>query len=329
MRLIRPSFKIKTNTNTLLALEQAGRVCYKSEDKITEDSAEKFIKMLIRRGHESVLEHTRLCFSISSPLFRDMSDLYIHLYELTKSEVVGVEITGQGNTVYLSLNMRSLRDALRIFGLKNPLVQELANAVNEKYPIFTEDLFLKKLYKTRPRNIHILSNIDVFNALPPLEAAKHINASVQVICDRGVSHEIVRHRVFSFSQESTRYVKYNGDMEFILPPWVDIRPGSYADALDIDNSIDINSRIWATSVYTAAATYAMLTGDEGWKPEQARSVLPNSLKTELVMSATLSNWKHFFSLRAAKPAHPQMRELAYPMLDEFTEMYPTVFQEEI
>jgi thymidylate synthase (FAD) len=203
-------------------IERAGRTCYKSEDKITDDSAEKFVSMLIKRGHESVLEHCSF--------------------------------------------------------------------------------------------------------------------SVRFICDRGVSHELVRHRIASFSQESTRYVGYANAIEFIIPPWVDINPvefelndfetaanypqghpncmlGSNASHADMD---------WAMGVCDAAETYLALL-EQGWRPEQARSVLPNSLKTEIVMTANCREWRTVLKVRDHSAAHPQMRELMEPFHIKISGMIPGVF----
>ena len=146
---------------------------------------------------------------------------------------------------------------------------------------------------------------------------EHYSFSVKFICDRGVSHEIVRHRVASYAQESTRYCNYNksGDVAFI-------RPVFFAeDTPEMDN--------WVESCMRAEKTYNYLIS-EGRTPQEARSVLPNSLKTEVVMTANLREWRHFLSLRACgstgKP-HPQMLEVAVPLLKELRERVPVVFDD--
>lgn len=146
---------------------------------------------------------------------------------------------------------------------------------------------------------------------------EHYSFSVKFICDRGVSHEIVRHRVASYAQESTRYCNYNksGDVAFI-------RPVFFAeDTPEMDN--------WVDSCMRAEKTYNYLIS-EGRTPQEARSVLPNSLKTEVVMTANLREWRHFLSLRACgstgKP-HPQMLEVAVPLLKELRERVPVVFDD--
>ena len=201
MRIVEPSFEILNapkREEVLRHLELCGRVCYKSEDKMTEESASRFVKFLIERGHESPIEH--------------------------------------------------------------------------------------------------------------------ISISVRIICDRGVSHEWVRHRIASYSQESTRYCNYNsekfgGGIAFIRPYFAD------------------NERlfeIWKAEMECAEKAYMEMLAN-GAKPEDARSVLPNSLKTEFICTMNLREWRHFFALRCAKAAHPAMREIAVPLQAAFRELLPELF----
>jgi thymidylate synthase (FAD) len=158
-----------------------------------------------------------------------------------------------------------------------------------------------------------------------LSVIEHIDLSVRFVVDRGVSHELVRHRLASFSQESTRYCNYKGGVTFIIPPWVNIEPGAYCDIPGHEfasNCLMDNQWYWMMS--TAEQTYLALL-KLGWTPQQARSVLPNSLKTEIVMTANLREWRHIFKLRCANAAHPQMREIMCPLLDVLKEELPEVF----
>jgi thymidylate synthase (FAD) len=206
MNIILPSFTIEDEIdgNTLLKrIERAGRTCYKSENKITNDSSSSFVKMLIEKGHETVLEHEKV--------------------------------------------------------------------------------------------------------------------TVRVLCDRGVSHEIVRHRIASYSQESTRYCNYSND--------------KYSKEITVIDPIfwrDPNKseqyKIWKSAVDACEDSYLKLL-DLGATPQEARSVLPNSLKTEIVMTMNLREWRHFFTLRTSSAAHPQMLEIARPMLDEFKKRIPVVFDD--
>jgi len=152
---------------------------------------------------------------------------------------------------------------------------------------------------------------------------EHASATVRFIVDRGVSHEIVRHRIASYSQESTRYCDYEGGhVAFVIPPWCDAAPGDY-ERVEIR---DIPGAMWFNHMLNAEIAYKTLR-DQGWRPEQARSVLPNSLKTEIVMTANFREWRHFFKLRTAPAAHPQMREVAIPLLAEMMRRVLVVFDD--
>jgi thymidylate synthase (FAD) len=155
---------------------------------------------------------------------------------------------------------------------------------------------------------------------------EHAVVTVRFVVDRGVSHEIVRHRLASYSQESTRYCDYDKQgMTFIVPPWVQVPPGVY----DTRKSMSIGTNLcreWMAVMFDAEDRYKYLI-QMGWKPEQARSVLPNSLKTEIVMTANLREWRHFFRLRTTPAAHPQMREVAIPLLAEFKNSIPVIFDD--
>ncbi len=130
---------------------------------------------------------------------------------------------------------------------------------------------------------------------------EHASASYRVVCDRGVTHEIVRHRLFSYAQESTRYCNYKGGVTFIIPPWVALQEGEYTEfnlfrkTVYIDGVLhawkaDRASGLWAQSMIASDEAYKDLLGHEVWSPQQARSVLPNSLKTEIVITGNLREW---------------------------------------
>lgn len=202
MKIIEPRFEIVDlldGNEMLKRIERAGRVCYKSEAGITNDSAIRFVKNIIRSGHESVIEHEKI--------------------------------------------------------------------------------------------------------------------TVKIICDRGVSHEIVRHRIASYSQESTRYCnyyaeKFGNELTFIKPYFWNKDFAKY--------------KIWENTMLYIEKAYMELI-EAGAKPQEARSVLPNSLKTEIIVTMNLREWRHFFKLRADKAAHPQMRQIALPLLKEFQNEIPVIF----
>lgn len=279
MRLIKPYFEIWNQPSSLEGvykqIERVGRVCYKSEDKITEDSAKLFVDRMIKSGHGGVLEHGTIY------LLKPME--YKGVY------VPGIEWKKYVMNPYTRTNLCSINDQNTI-------------AITTNYRVLVENNWLDDLkYICEPTEFH----------------EKRI--TVHFVCDRGVSHEFVRHRVFSFAQESTRYCNYSKDkfdneITYILPPWI--------EETDVRNFHE-NSRgsfIFLFNLEELEEAYIALVKEEGWKPQQARAVLPNALKTELVMTGFVSDWEHFFSLRALGTTgapHPQAKELAEPLMKEF------------
>ena len=162
---------------------------------------------------------------------------------------------------------------------------------------------------------------------------EHHNISVKFICDRGVSHEIVRHRIASYAQESTRYVNYSKakfgkEITFIIPNWFEYGISTYEDAIKNRQweFIKPTEKEWIYSMEIAEQTYLYLM-DNGWTAQEARSVLPNSLKTEIVVTMNLREWRHFFKLRTAKVAHPQMGEVAIMLFNELKGKLPVIFDD--
>lgn len=150
-----------------------------------------------------------------------------------------------------------------------------------------------------------------------LSVIEHQFVTVRVICDRGVSHEIVRHRLASYTQESTRYCNYTkgkfGSEITVIEPcfW---------------SQDDEKYKVWKQTIEQIEESYNKLI-ELGATPQEARSVLPNSLKTEIVITMNLREWRHFFKLRTSQAAHPQMREIAIPLLREFKKQIPILFEE--
>lgn len=293
MKLIKPDFNIieqKPGIEGIYKIiEQAGRTCYLSTDKITEDSAKKFVEMLNVRHHLSVYEHGTIYLKIDFdyvdcsekydiPILPDIIDKYLN-NKYSKCIIKERDY----NTAYITTNYRVI--------------------VENKW-------FGDLLYICEPTEHH------------------EKRVTVRFVCDRSVSHEFVRHRVFSFAQESTRYCNYSKDkfgneLTFIEPCWLE------------DYNYDGNTyqNCFLTALAAAEASYFDLlkkwddkipdkrykTGfrNNPWTPQQARAVLPNALKTELVMTGFISDWNHFFELRCDKAAHPQAQELAIPLKEEF------------
>lgn len=272
MKLIKPSFQIISPSGYTLddiykSIEIASRTCYKSEDKITPDSAKGFVDRMIKSGHGAMLEH---------------------------------------GTVYLYINWP--------YRSPSPLIKYSVNPYSKvKYVDNTYDIYVTTNFRVLVENNWL---DDLKYLCEPTEYHEK-RVTVRFICDRGVSHEFVRHRVFSFAQESTRYCNYSKDkfgneLTFIIPCWTNLGEGSYNDISDLIHT----DAVFINSICDAEDYYLGLL-NEGWTPQQARAVLPNALKTELVMTAFISDWKHFFELRCDKAAHPQARELAIPLQEEF------------
>ena len=236
-------------------IELAGRTCYKSEDKITEDSAKEFVGRMIKSKHGAMLEHGTVYL-----LIRDCDETDTHINEYMSNPYT--KVNSVGNWWYVTTNLRVL--------IENDWMNDLL------------------LYLSEPTEHH----------------EKRITA--RFTCDRGVSHEIVRHRVMSFAQESQRYVgydkeKFGGEVTFIKPHWYDEKfPACIT---------------WIESLKESEKKYLELR-EVGLKPQDARGVLPNATKTEIVVTGFESDWDHFFELRTAGAAHPDMRKLALELQEK-------------
>lgn len=273
MKLIKPSFEILEQGFSIddiyKHIELCGRTCYKSADKITENSAIPFVNRMINSKHYAILEHGTVYLTI--PNKNISRSLMIYKYEINPySKVVCTD-----DNIYITTNYRVI--------IENNWIEHLK-------------------YITSPTKFH----------------EKRI--TVKFICNRQVSHEFVRHRVFSFAQESTRYCnytkdKFDGELTFIQPCWNCIKTAIY-------NGVDkFDGDYFEHSLIDAEFYYFKLI-ELGWKPQQAATVLPNALKTELIMTGFVdeTGWKHFFDLRAKGTTgapHPQAKELAESLMKEF------------
>lgn len=165
---------------------------------------------------------------------------------------------------------------------------------------------------------------------------EHAVMSYRVVCDRGITHEYVRHRIFSYAQESTRYCDYQGGVQFILPPWIALPEGEYKlsesgsftfDGAEVDIGITTKvEEVWLYSLLNSERDYVILRV-EGWEPQKARSVLPHAVKTELIATANFRSWRNFFKLRTSLKAHPQMQEVANAILADAKRRVEVVFDD--
>lgn len=257
-------------------IELAGRTCYKSEDKVTGNSAQIFVDRMIESGHTAMLEHgtVYLHFTWSGAVCQvcnqTLPSKVLDRYAMNPYSRVNYH----GNDVYITTNMRVIEE--------NGWMQDIEN------------------YLCEPTEYH----------------EKRI--SLKFVTDRGVSHELVRHRVFSFAQESTRYCNYSkekfgNEITFIIPSWSDIPEGTYKTLAQVTPVVKgVKNRLFFNQLSAVQDAYNTLIEEE-CTPQEARQVLPNALKTEIVMTGFVSDWKHFFDLRllgtTGKP-HPDMLLLA-------------------
>ena len=174
-----------------------------------------------------------------------------------------------------------------------------------------------------------------------LSVIEHISVSVEILCDRGVTHELVRHRLASYSQESTRFCNYNG--EKFGRELTFIRPAGKSEQIlgshtiewpnligvrkegQINPELDPGTNVFFWHLALAERDYMWLL-DAGWTPQEARAVLPNSLATKITMTANLREWIHVFRMRCDLPAHPDMRQIMIPIMKSMLDLYPVVFQ---
>ena len=315
MRIVQAGYEIMNPLvpeGILKRIEKVARTCYKSEDKITEGSAEKMVRALARSEHYAMLEHGTIIMEMDERGYKLLLDTLGKIREKAGA-VPYLRYTpyAYSGRYIVSGNCRAWREYLELcskyeigvgYGVACILLVQ-----NIYKPIFGGvEVCLD--YKGKAREI-------TYAQLTAEEKWIHGDITVKFTVDRGISHEIVRHRVASFAQESTRYCNYGkaGDVTFIRPCYFE------EDTPEMDN--------WVDSCMRVEKDYLALL-EMGRTPQEARGVLNNSLKTEVVMTANLREWRHFFNLRALDAtgkAHPQIKEVAVPLAKEFKNMEPEVF----
>ena len=330
MLLLKPSYEILKSQNILKDIELAARTCYKSEDKISKDnsSAIKLVKMLNSNGHRAMLEFgENLIFKVDAEIYTTLiaSDLKF----INFSHVIGKK----GNRYIVSGTPRAWADLIN----DRILFPDITASLLYYYPDlkYLIDINSKYFDYTKNKNVKPIKMSDLSKSF---ELDVHGYMTVKFIIDRGISHELVRHRYpVSFAMESTRYVNYNrnkfgNEISYIIPNWVLLNKGRYVyknnTFLNVDNntniSVDPATFKWLMVLWEAEQSYLELTNknnDVFWTPQQARNILPNSLKTEIIVKTTFNEWLHIFEQRANMKAHPQIREVMYPLFDEFKKKY--------
>ena len=297
MKLIKPSAQIIEPTGYTIddiykSIELAGRVSHKSEDKITETSAKDFVGRMLNMKHLATCE---------------FGTVYLEFHVKDPSVVGGDEYHNQQ-------------------AFLNKLINKYAD---NKYSIVRVNHYYDTAFITTNYRVLVENNwLDDLKYLCEPTIFHHKRYTVKYICDRAIANEIVRHRKFSFLQESTRYClyssnKFNNELTFIKPCWTNIPEGNYGDIFnpkEPDITLTPNEYAFIDILRESEKYYIGLTNNS-WKAEQARDVLPLSLKTELYMCGFAEDWKNFFKLRSKKYGvgnpHPQVDELATPLYEEF------------
>ena len=274
MRLIEPSFEIIEQAPGIQGvkkqIELAGRTCYKSEDRITDTSCEEFVNRMVNSGHGAMLEH---------------GTMYLYRTFESKEECMYSDFTLNYHENPFSKVVRVRDDVTNPKGKQHLYI-------TTNYRVLVENEWLDDLqYQCEPTEYH----------------EKRI--TVKFICDRGVSHEFVRHRVSSYAQESTRYCnylkeKFGMSVTFMQPDWIKTE-----DQSEFEEDCKAMEAIYFKWL------------NKGYKAQEARYFLATGVKTELVVTAFISDWEHFFKLRCHSTAHPDARALAIPLKDEFNKLF--------
>lgn len=301
-------------------IERVGRTCYKSEDKATKGSAVAFCLQMKNNHHYAMLEHYMVHMAIKKDLGVTMKH-NITVYNELKHKDFGKFIIWDNctNVVYMSASFRTLLELLENVKIVE-VVYNLSNALNNKFPElfpikenFADNYDIKIFDTDEDFKADVMSNVDEWDVYDILR--HHITHTVRFTTDRGVSHELVRHRPCSFAQESTRYCnyskgKYGNEITVIKPCFYELDSEAY--------------KLWVKGCEQDEETYMSLIG-LGCKAQEARDSLPTSVKTELIMTATEEEWQHIINLRyhgTTGAPHPQMKEvmsMAYPKLIDASE----------
>ena len=285
MRLIKQGFEIIEQPSGLEGMykmiEMAGRTCYKSEDKITETSAKEFVDRMIKSGHGAMLEHGTVYLDM--PNSAGNYDLVPFFASNPYSELIIVPLEDRVHN-YVTTNFRVI----------------IENFAEEYIPDILQ-------YWCEPTEYH------------------KKRYTVKWTIDRVTGESFLRHRVFSFARESTRYCNYSKDkfgneITFIIPCWTNLPEQEYGDRVNpkVFNRGNTNGIETSYVDFLRQTEYSYLNLlSQGWKPQQARQVLPFSVSSPLVMTGFASDWLHFFDLRCDSHAHPQAREIATALKEEF------------
>jgi thymidylate synthase (FAD) len=284
-------------------IELCGRICYKSEGRTTIYSHLSFLRKVLANGHNSVLEMATISLRV---VIDDCSKLVDFMMLEIKYLVIDEMEDG---TLLITGSIRAFRDLKSLFP-ENPVVQSILCYLNLRYPLLfddhgadiSDDIMLSKM------------PLAAIERLSPDLVCRHRFVAVKLITNRAVTHEIVRYRPCSFLQESQRYCRYDkdqfgGEVTFIKPVFYSVGTPEYD--------------LWLYAMEKTEKTYLRLLATSS--PQAARTVLPNSCKTEIIVYANLVEWHHIFNLRTSPAADPSMRALMIPLMDKFVTRWHQCF----
>lgn len=302
MLMVDPSFEILDELETIPLVERietCGRICYKSEDKITSESAIPFVKKIVQHGHNSVIEMAALSLKVTCA--GNQLDIFFKNqpnYLIVDSFAEGVLITG---------TIRGFREFYS-FNKSDSVASACIALLAEKEPHLFGDLDLPR---TDDHDVKVTKlTLAEVEELPPELFLKHRYVAVKFVTNRAVTHELVRHRPVSYLQESQRYCRYSQEkfgnqVTFIKPVFFEEDTAEFED--------------WKTAMLETEKLYLKIL--ETSSPQAARTVLPNSCKTEIITFCTLTEWNHIFSQRTTKHAEPSMREIMIPLQAEMQKRF--------
>lgn len=319
MRIIKQSFEIlKDIDDKVKQIGSRSRICYKSEQKETETEV-GFVNGIIKAGHNSCLEMAAinliLEFNGSSLNDKQLQSVISMIYRFKENNYRFVKFEGCGvNKYIITSTIRGFRELYKNYKHLD-LVKEIFNVLYNKYLILFEDLIDDSYIPKDISKLIKICNIDTEIITTDIYK-RHKFQGVKIITNRAVTHELVRHRPVTFLQESQRYCSYNKDQFGKEVTFIDPRPAF--------NFNDLDYAKWLSAMQFCEYAYMDLLKNN--TPQAARTVMPNSCKTEIIVYCELEQWEHIFFMRAINPkAEPSMRECMIPIHEKFKELYPGFF----
>lgn len=290
MKIVNPSATIIEDNLSQLSIYQriayCAGVCYQREPRKTEEEAQAFCRRMVEIGHHATLEMAVV------HLIGDIVDVPSSKY------ITHTMLDTRGERCVITGSIRALLEADGEYG------SQVWNLLADQYPVFFTE-------SDPPRG-------RVRFAEPHEIPWQHKHVAARFICDRSVSHQIVRHRPCSYLQESMRYCRYEDEVVFIRPEWIQ------GTEEEMSKKAALAAKRWCQHMVSSEYEYRFML-KSGLKPQQARAVLPNSTKTELIAYASLPQWKHMFNLRCSPAADPEMIRVMIPLREEFMQQYTEAF----